>query len=144
MSMILRLWEEKDIPQIANIEARTFPDPWSKKDLENVLKFSFYRGFLVEDRGQVCGYGCMMVACETAEIANIAVDLPYRGKGIAKTILNEMHLFAKELGAVECLLEVRMSNAAALRLYYQFGYEPYGVRKNYYGNEDALLMRKIL
>ena len=53
MSMTLRLWEEKDIPQIVNIEARVFPDPWSRTDLENVLKYSFYRGFLVEEGGQV-------------------------------------------------------------------------------------------
>lgn len=144
MSMTLRLWEEKDIPQIVNIEARVFPDPWSRTDLENVLKYSFYRGFLVEEGGQVCGYGCMMVVCDTAEIANIAVDLPYRGRGIAKAILEQMHEFARELGASESLLEVRMSNAPAIRLYMQSGYESYGVRKKYYGNEDALLMRKNL
>ena len=42
------------------------------------------------------------------------------------------------------LLEVRASNAGAIRLYEQFGFEVAGVRKNYYENgEDALMMNLI-
>ena len=39
-------------------------------------------------------------------------------------------------------LEVRMSNAGAQDMYRRFGFEPVGVRKNYYQevNEDALVM----
>ena len=39
-------------------------------------------------------------------------------------------------------LEVRMSNTGAQDMYRRFGFEPVGVRKNYYQevNEDALVM----
>lgn len=41
------------------------------------------------------------------------------------------------------LLEVRVDNARAQRLYQRFGFEPIGLRRGYYqpGNVDALVMR---
>lgn len=144
MTMIIRAWEEKDIDTIAEMELRCFSDPWKKSDLANVVKFPFYQSFLAEEGGQVCGYGCMIVMFETAEVANIAVDIPCRGRGIGGRILSKMHETAKAQGAEESLLEVRVSNQAAIALYEKYGYERYGIRENYYGDEDALLMRKVL
>jgi ribosomal-protein-alanine N-acetyltransferase len=39
-------------------------------------------------------------------------------------------------------LEVRVANRVAQALYYRFGFQPAGIRKNYYAetNEDALVM----
>lgn len=48
-----------------------------------------------------------------------------------------------EMGAKHLTLEVRMSNQAAQRLYAKFGLAPVGVRKEYYGDEDALVMWAI-
>ena len=86
----------------------------------------------------------MIVMYETAEIANIAVAAPFRGRGLGKTILERMHYTAKTLGVEQCLLEVRPSNVSAIGLYQKCGYTTYGVRERYYGNEDALLMSKQL
>ena len=36
-----------------------------------------------------------------------------------------------------------MSNLSARRLYEQFGFAPVGIRKNYYRDEDALVMWAI-
>lgn len=142
--MHIRAWEEKDISRIEEIERACFRDPWTRTDLEGVVKFSCYQSFLAEEGGQVCGYGCMIALFETAEIANVAVDIPFRKRGIGRKILLAMHEKAKELGASEALLEVRKSNAAAIALYESEGYIPYGIREKYYGDEDAVLMRKEL
>ena len=142
--MNIRAWEEKDISRIEEIERACFRDPWTRTDLEGVVKFSCYQSFLAEEGGQVCGYGCMIALFETAEIANVAVDIPFRKRGIGRKILLAMHEKAKELGASEALLEVRKSNAAAIALYASEGYIPYGIREKYYGDEDAVLMRKEL
>ena len=47
-----------------------------------------------------------------------------------------------DLGAAVCTLEVRLSNAAARKLYEAFGFRPVGVRPRYYSDngEDALIM----
>ena len=47
---------------------------------------------------------------------------------------------AVDSGAGHITLEVRMSNEGAQRLYKRFGFSPVGLRKNYYKDEDALVM----
>ncbi len=46
------------------------------------------------------------------------------------------------------LLEVRPSNASAVRMYERYGFQKIGVRRGYYpaqsGREDALVMRVAL
>lgn len=142
--MIIRAWEKRDIDAIAQIEAFSFQDPWTKNNLLDVLKYPHYKSFLLEEQGQVCAYGCLILVFDRAEVANIAVATPYRGRGLGRLLLDRMHYTAKTLGATECFLEVRVSNVRAIGLYESCGYERYGIRARYYGNEDAILMRKTL
>ena len=143
--MIVRKWEEKDIPFIADIEKISFADPWTEGMLCDTLRFPVYHTFLVEDGGQVCGYGCLIILFEDAELANIAVAPTYRGKGVGKLLMEKMHAYAKSLGAERMLLEVRVSNQSAIGLYEKYGYEKYGLREHYYADgEDAHLMQKSL
>ena len=143
--MVLRAWEEKDLQSLCEMEARCFADPWTKAMLADCLKYPIYHTVLAEEGGQVCGYGCLIAVFEDAEIANIAVDIPFRGQGIGAKLLLAMHEKAKALGARQSLLEVRVSNAPAIALYEKFGYERYGVRKNYYADgEDAFVMKTNL
>lgn len=143
--MTLRAWEEQDLQTLSEMESRCFADPWTKSMLADTLKYPIYHTFLAEEGGQVCGYACLIVVFEDAEIANIAVDAPYRGRGIGESLLTAMHEKAKALGAVQSLLEVRVSNAPAISLYEKQGYTRYGVRKHYYADgEDAFVMKKML
>lgn len=143
--MIIRPWEQKDIATIAEIERKSFSDPWTAEMLADTLRFPVYHTFLAEEGGQVCGYGCLIVLFEDAELANIAVAPDHREKGIAKALMESMHEKAKALGAQRVLLEVRVSNAKAIGLYEKYGYHRYGVRERYYADgEDAYLMTKTL
>ena len=143
--MIVRAWEEKDIAAIADIENKSFADPWTEGMLLDTLRFPVYHTFLAEDGGQVCGYGCLILLFEDAELANIAVAPTYRGQGVGKLLMEKMHDYAKTFGAERMLLEVRVSNASAIGLYEKYGYERYGLRENYYADgEDAYLMQKSL
>ena len=144
--MIVRAWQEKDVEQIAQMEQRCFSDPWTKEMLADVLKYPLYTSFLVEDRGQVCAYACLIgIPNVEATIANIAVDTAFRGKGYAKVLMDAMHERAKEIGAEECFLEVRVSNLPAIALYEKYGYQTFGVRAKYYPDgEDAYVMKKVL
>ncbi len=143
--MKLRAWTKGDIPQIAEIENKSFTDPWSEEMLGDCLRYPYYRCFVAEEGGQVCGYCCLILLFEDGEVANIAVAPAYRGRGIARALMEQMHDEAKRGGASRCLLEVRKSNAPAIALYQGYGYTVYGVRPRYYGDgEDALLMEKRL
>lgn len=79
------------------------------------------------------------VAPGESEILNIAVDPAERRTGIARRLLTDALARAKGTW----FLEVRASNAAALRLYESAGFTRTGSRKNYYDEpaEDAIVMR---
>lgn len=143
--MTVRAWTEEDVKEIARLEAECFSDPWTEGMLADTLRFPIYHTFLAEEGGQVCGYACLISLFEDAEVANVAVDAPFRGRGIGKALMDAMHERARSLGATQCLLEVRVSNVAAIGLYKKYGYVRYGVRKNYYEDgEDAFVMKKTL
>ena len=143
--MIIREWTKEDIPTIAKMERRCFHDAWTEEMLSDTLRYPIYNCFLAEEGGQVCGYCCLIVVCEDAEVGNIAVDTPFRGKGIGKALMETMHQRAKEKGATQSFLEVRVSNASAIALYKKFGYESYGIRARYYEDgEDAMVMKRAL
>ncbi len=143
--MQIRAWEQKDITKLTEMEQRCFSDPWTEQMLADTLKLPVYHGFLVEEQGEILGYASLIVVCEDAEVGNIAVDLPFRGKGISKLLMDAMHERAKSLGATHCFLEVRVSNSVAISLYEKYGYEKFGIRSKYYADgEDAFVMKKSL
>lgn len=143
--MQIREWTKEDIDVLAEMEERCFKEPWTKEMLSDCLRYPIYNCFLAEEGGQVCGYCCLITVYEDAEVGNIAVDKPFRGRGIAQALMQAMHERAKEKGATQCLLEVRVSNTPAISLYQKFGYEIYGVRARYYEDgEDAFVMKKDL
>jgi ribosomal-protein-alanine N-acetyltransferase len=135
-----------DLPQVIAIERRAFPAPWSLAMF--VLELSKPAGVClaaVEDK-TVRGY----LVCSRYDIVwhvmNVAVDPPLQGRGIGSQMLSR--LFAEidaEAGngkVSRSTLEVRRSNAAAIRLYERFGFLPAGVRRRYYqdNGEDAVIM----
>lgn len=83
------------------------------------------------------------VSRETApgerEILNLAVDPLARRKGVARALLAAA--FEGWKGA--WFLEVRASNAEAIKLYEDLHFQRVGVRKDYYSNprESAIVMR---
>jgi len=76
---------------------------------------------------------------EELEILNLAVDPPFRRRGVARSLITQ--LLANFRGNV--YLEVRQSNIAARKLYHSLGFEAIGVRKDYYDSpgESAIVMK---
>ena len=75
------------------------------------------------------------------EILNLAVNPAERRSGIARQLLEDA--LARGKGA--WFLEVRASNAAAIRLYECVGFERIGQRSGYYQQpaEEAIVMRLV-
>ncbi len=78
-------------------------------------------------------------APDELEILNIAVDPPFRRRGVARSLVRQ--LLDNYRGTV--WLEVRESNAAARQLYHSFGFQVNSVRENYYSapTESAIVMK---
>lgn len=102
-----------------------------------------FHGVLAEDGGEIIGYGGITVAADTADVANIAVTEPFRRGGVGTKIVKELVKIAEKNGAKKIFLEVRVSNAEAMRLYLKCGFKGVYARTRYYPDgEDCLVMVK--
>ncbi|MCC3376599.1 ribosomal protein S18-alanine N-acetyltransferase [Cohnella sp. REN36] len=132
-----------DIPAIVAIEQEAFTAPWTAEAFRNELVQNLFAKYMVmEQAGEVLGYGGMWLIVDEAHVTNIAVREAYRGRGLGERLLREMMKTAHFLGARRMTLEVRVTNERAQRLYRKLGFSPSGLRPGYYSDnqEDALIM----
>ncbi|MDP1830976.1 MAG: GNAT family N-acetyltransferase [Geothrix sp.] len=88
-------------------------------------------------------WACIPAAGE-AELLRIAVDPAHRGGGLGRILLEACQRELAEEGMLRLYLEVRASNAAAIRLYGACGWERCGLRPGYYPDgEDAALYQRM-
>ena len=81
------------------------------------------------------------IVLDEAELFDIAVDLSYQGKGLSKILMEHFMNICKEKQVRTIFLEVNTNNIKAINLYTKFGFVEYSRRKNYYGDNDAILMK---
>jgi ribosomal-protein-alanine N-acetyltransferase len=84
----------------------------------------------------------MWTAFDEAHVTTIAVDEPWRGRGLGELLLAALYDEAARRGANWLTLEVRVSNESAQALYRKWGFTVQGTRRRYYSdnNEDAYIM----
>lgn len=79
-----------------------------------------------------------------AEIKRMYTLPEYRGKGVAKAILNQLELWAKEEGYRVAILETGHLQQDAIGLYQKLGYEAIENFGQYAGVENSICMKKII
>jgi ribosomal-protein-alanine N-acetyltransferase len=130
-----------DLPQVVAIERRAFPTPWSLAMF--VLELSKPSGICLAawEDGRLRGYLICSRYDTVWHVMNVAVDPDARRRGVATALLSELLERVGDPGA-RYTLEVRRSNAGAIRLYERFGFRAAGTRRRYYqdNGEDALIM----
>ncbi|RKN46805.1 ribosomal protein S18-alanine N-acetyltransferase [Streptomyces hoynatensis] len=143
----MRWW---DIDAVLGLEAELFPeDAWSAgmfwSELAGARGPRRSRAYLVAERegGGLAGYGGLGAAGGTGDVMTLGVTRAYQGTGLGARLLAALLDAAAGFGCHEVLLEVRMDNERAQRLYTRFGFRPVGIRRGYYqpGGQDALVMR---
>lgn len=141
VTAIIREMNRGDIPSVAALEAVVYDQPWSPRVFFDELAMD-NREYLVITNGdkRVIGYGGLLVIDDDAHITTLAVAPEARGQKLGKKLMLALVDQALGIGARHLTLEVRLSNSSAQGLYELFGFAPVGRRKNYYKNEDALVM----
>ena len=129
-----------DVERAVELETRVYDQAWSAGVFRDELGQPSRRYLVAEADGSIVGYGGVMVTGEEAHITTVVVDPARRKERLGTRLMLALSDFAREMGASSMTLEVRMSNAAAQALYRRFGMSPVGVRKQYYRDEDALIM----
>jgi ribosomal-protein-alanine N-acetyltransferase len=130
-----------DIPAVAALEAVIYPQPWSPRVFFDELAMDS-RSYVVaiDAGGTLVGYGGLLLVEEDAHITTVAVDPEVRGQHVGSRVMLALVERALAAGARHLTLEVRITNSVAQGLYDRFGFDPIGRRKNYYKDEDALVM----
>lgn len=133
------------LPAILAIEKASFTVPWSEKSFDEAFASDSITVLaVVDDGGNVAGFGCLLAVDGEGEILNIAVHPSVRKNGIGQMLMNGMITAGMERGVRDFYLEVRESNVPARGLYEKNGFAALGRRKRYYSKptEDAILMKK--
>ncbi|MBU6233616.1 MAG: ribosomal protein S18-alanine N-acetyltransferase [Acidobacteria bacterium] len=141
----IRPAELRDLHQLVEIEDAQFPEPWSQQLLRDELTTASHRRYTVaEHQDVVVGVLGLMLIEDDAHINTIATRPEWEGRGVARSLLDEALPVIAAEGYRRMTLEVAVSNARARALYTAYGFEPLGVRKQYYRvtNEDALVLVK--
>ena len=136
-----------DLPQVSDIERRSYDYPWSHGVFRDCL-LAGYTCVAVVHEDAVVGYGILSIAAGEAHILNLCIDPCYRSLGLGQKLLEELLSRARDAEVAQVFLEVRPSNTTAIALYRKKGFHKIADRKAYYqsanGREDASVFAKKL
>ena len=143
MNVELRRLEPTDLHDVEAIERESYPTPWSRSMFDAELRkpSSLALGAFTGD-GVLVGYAFVSRYVDAWHVMNVAVSNDHRRRGIATALLERLFEVTATDPRRGYTLEVRVSNAGAIRLYESLGFEARGVRRGYYtdNREDALIM----
>jgi ribosomal-protein-alanine N-acetyltransferase len=140
--MRLRKMRNSDLPGVMAIERANYQFPWGEDIFRDCFKAN-YNCWVCAEGDNVLGYSILAMAVGEAHVLNICVAPAEQGQGIGRKMLENLIETAR--GRAETMfLEVRPSNAAAIALYQDIGFNEIGIRKGYYeaenGREDAIML----
>lgn len=132
---MIRSLTNDDALELGILVERYFKRSGATRDvrLDDFLKA--YGAFL---DGKMVGFILFNDVYGDIEICYIAVIEEYRRRHIASKLINEALKSMKNM----CSLDVRSKNIAAIALYKSLGFVPVYIRKNYYYDDDAIVMLK--
>jgi ribosomal-protein-alanine N-acetyltransferase len=143
MRIDLRALHERDLDALEDIERVSYPSPWSRSMFAaEIQKPGALALGAYTDAGGLVGYAIVSRYVDAWHLMNIAVTPEFRRRGIARALLERLFEVTAADPRLGYTLEVRISNADAIRLYERLGFEARGIRRGYYtdNREDALIM----
>ena len=133
---MIRELQEKDFIEVNKL-LKSFNYKLNKESFNN----DFLKVLVYEDNF-VKGILVYQYLYDRLEIDYIIVDSNYRNIGIATKLLKKLENTYENINNIT--LEVRESNKSAINFYLKNGFKEVTRRKNYYKDEDGILMIKNL
>lgn len=122
--VLIRLAEERDIPEIAALEKACFSDAWSEASVAGTLNSPLGYVLIAEQPGggddRPLGYLIASVFDGEGELLRIAAAPEARRSGIGAALLERMLADRSEVRIWR--LDVRTRNTAAVSLYGKYGF----------------------
>jgi [ribosomal protein S18]-alanine N-acetyltransferase len=143
MTLELRRLDANDLDTVETIERASYPTPWSRSMFAAELRkpSALALGAFLET-GELVGYAFVSRYVDAWHVMNVAIAPEHRRRGIATELLERLFAVTANDQRRGYTLEVRVSNADAIRLYEKLGFQSRGIRRGYYtdNREDAVIM----
>jgi ribosomal-protein-alanine N-acetyltransferase len=140
----IRTMRDADVAEVIGIERASYQFPWTEGIFHDCLRVSYLCRVALQGQ-QIVGYAVMSMGAGEAHILNLCVREDCRRTGVGRQLIRYLLEQAEAAGMLEAFLEVRPSNAIAIRLYESLGFGQIGTRRGYYqavgGREDAAVLR---
>ncbi|MHA2037198.1 MAG: GNAT family N-acetyltransferase [Promethearchaeota archaeon] len=141
-----------DLDAVIGVNERELPEDYPYFFYKSILD-NFPESFLVAQNyaGKIIGYIMWRVEktpsldslryITKGHLVSIAVSQEYRKRGVAKALLSNSMAAIKKYKIHEYVLEVRVTNYSAIKLYEQFNFQILNIKKKYYRDgENAYYM----
>jgi len=151
----IRRFEPTDLKQVMEINRTCLPENYSSSFFMSIFE-RFPKAFVVaEEDGAVVGYAMCRVehrfgfrlfgGTKKGHLISIAVLPDFRRRGIASALMRDAMKSLVGCSCEDLFLEVRVSNASAVRLYKELGFRVERKIRHYYADgEDAYVMGRKL
>ncbi|WP_127346022.1 ribosomal protein S18-alanine N-acetyltransferase [Pseudidiomarina mangrovi] len=132
-------------PEVAVLEQAAHHLPWTEAILQSCFTEGYRNFGYWSAADELLGFALVQTVPGSWTIMNIVTKPSAQRQGIGQQLVAHIQQCARHHQA-EIILEVRVSNLAAQRLYQRSGFVVVGRRKDYYalpehGREDALVMQ---
>jgi [ribosomal protein S18]-alanine N-acetyltransferase len=151
MKFQVRAMGAEDLDRVLLLASESDEAPrWTRADYERIIltgpsDLLSRCGLVALSGGNLVGFAAASWLRQeiAVEVEALFVERPHRRQGIGGALIGACIAWAANSGASSVRLEVRASNAAALALYYRYGFSATGVRRAYYSApvEDAVLLQ---
>ena len=147
LELMIRPVVPEDLPEMLDIERQGHSHPWTEGLFLDCFKPDYRLwGACLGDSFVGFVVGAYML--DEVHLLNLCVHPRCRSHGVGRHLLRHLIAEATRDGMNQVLLEVRLSNNVASKLYRNEGFEEIGRRPRYYpaasGREDARVMSLLL
>lgn len=138
----IRWMIRRDMPEILEVENRSFEFPWSEEDFVRCLRQRNCIGMVAERDDRVVGFMIYELHKTRLHILNFAVHPDFRKNSVGMQMINKLVGKLSHQRRSRILLEVRERNLTAQVFFRALGFRAISVLRDFYEDtvEDAYLM----
>jgi ribosomal-protein-alanine N-acetyltransferase len=139
----IRWMIRRDMPEVLDIENRSFEFSWTEEDFIRCLRQRNCIGMVAEHDERVVGFMIYELHKNRLHILNFAVHSDFRRRGVATGMIRKLVGKLSPQRRNRILLEIRETNLAAQLFFREAGFRAISVLREFYEDspEDAYLMQ---
>lgn len=143
LKLQLRWMVRRDMPEILEIERKSFEFAWTEEDFLCCLRQRNCIGMVTEHQERVVGFMVYELLQSQLHVLNFAVCPSMRRRGVGTEMVDKLVSKLSQQRRQTIVLEVRETNLAAQLFFQRQGLNAHGIIRGHYEDteEDAYVMR---